>query len=213
MANLPYASSITAFEKVLKQIKVAAVPDKFSQDFVATKLNVKGGAGRAVIPTIKKMGLVSADGTPTELYKQYRNPSKTGQTIAKCMRKIFNPLFERNEYVYDLDNKDLKGLIVEVTGSDHDSEVVRRTVATFQALKEIASFENDRCEIVEEEIVNDEYQSVPSIPINKKASQDIQQVSNGISLSYTINLNLPPTKDIEVFNAIFKSLKQHLLQE
>jgi hypothetical protein len=35
----------------------------------------------------------------------------------------------------------------------------------------------------------------------------------GLSLSYTINLNLPATSDAAVFNAIFKSLKEHLLRE
>jgi hypothetical protein len=33
----------------------------------------------------------------------------------------------------------------------------------------------------------------------------------GMNLSYTINLNLPPSTDPEVFNAIFKALKEHLL--
>lgn len=32
-------------------------------------------------------------------------------------------------------------------------------------------------------------------------------------LSYTINLNLPATTEIEVFNAIFKSLRENLLRE
>lgn len=34
----------------------------------------------------------------------------------------------------------------------------------------------------------------------------------GVTLGYTINLHLPPTSDIAVFNAIFKSLREHLLQ-
>jgi hypothetical protein len=34
-----------------------------------------------------------------------------------------------------------------------------------------------------------------------------------LGLSYTINLNLPATTDIDVFNAIFKSLRENLLRE
>jgi hypothetical protein len=33
-----------------------------------------------------------------------------------------------------------------------------------------------------------------------------------LSLGYTINLHLPSTSDIAVFNAIFKSLREHLLR-
>lgn len=35
----------------------------------------------------------------------------------------------------------------------------------------------------------------------------------GLNLGYTINLNLPATSDPAVFNAIFKSLKEHLLRD
>jgi hypothetical protein len=31
------------------------------------------------------------------------------------------------------------------------------------------------------------------------------------SLHYNIQIHLPPTKDVEVFNSIFKSLREHLL--
>jgi len=34
----------------------------------------------------------------------------------------------------------------------------------------------------------------------------------GLNLSYTINLNLPETDDINVYNAIFKSLKENMLK-
>lgn len=37
------------------------------------------------------------------------------------------------------------------------------------------------------------------------------QQGSSIRLGYTIHLNLPATTDIAVFNAIFKSLKEHLL--
>jgi hypothetical protein len=33
-----------------------------------------------------------------------------------------------------------------------------------------------------------------------------------MGISYTINLNLPATTEIEVFNAIFKSLKEYILK-
>ena len=32
-------------------------------------------------------------------------------------------------------------------------------------------------------------------------------------LHYNIQIHLPPTKDIEVYNAIFKSLREHLISE
>jgi hypothetical protein len=38
------------------------------------------------------------------------------------------------------------------------------------------------------------------------------QLPTGVGLSYTINLHLPATSEIAVFNAIFKSLRENLLR-
>ena len=38
------------------------------------------------------------------------------------------------------------------------------------------------------------------------------QDGTGASLHYNIQIHLPATKDIEVYNAIFRSLKEHLLE-
>ncbi|WP_233337393.1 DUF5343 domain-containing protein [Halomonas sp. A40-4] len=213
MANLPYAQTTTTLISMLEKIKTASVPEKFSQDFVSEKLLMKGGTPRSIIPFIKKMGLVGSDGTPTERYKEFRNPAKSGKAIADAMRELYEPLFQMNEYVYDTDQSTLRGLIVEATGAEQNSRVVQMTLSTFQALRKLADFEaegNGDVDLEEEEI-----------PQSSKRESQLSQIhhqqhsggSESINLSYTINLNLPATTDIEVFNAIFKSLKKHLIQE
>lgn len=59
MSNLPYVQVTGTLESMLEKIKSASVPEKFSQDFVSTKLLLKGGSARAIIPFVKKMGLVT----------------------------------------------------------------------------------------------------------------------------------------------------------
>lgn len=214
MENLPYVQTIGTLESMLDKIKTASVPEKFSQDFVSTKLLLKGGSARAIIPFVKKMGLVSSDGTPTDRYKEFRNPDKSGFAIADAIRELYEPLFGMNEYIYDLDTAKLKGLIVEATGAESNSAVVQKTLSTFQALKKRADFEGDKT-IVDDMPLSDYTENLkPSFPIvQQHAGTTNADKSKGINLSYSINLNLPATTDIEVFNAIFKSLKQHLIQE
>ena len=143
MANLPYVQVTGSLEIMLEKIKTASVPEKFSQDYVSTKLQLKGGSGRALIPFIKKMGLVASDGTPTDRYREFRNPAKSGFAIAKAMRELYETLFEMNEYVYELDNNKLKSIIIEATGAEANSTVVQKTLSTFCALKKIASFDTN----------------------------------------------------------------------
>jgi hypothetical protein len=211
--NLPYVTSVGTLEKMLEKIKTASSPERFTQDFVGTKLSLKGGSANACIPFLKKMGVVGGDGTPTDRYKEYRNPAKSRIAVGKAFVELYSRLYEMNEYVHDATDQDVLGLIVECTGGEHDSQATKLTLSTFNLLRKHADFEvaDEEAELVEatgDENINKQKQhtntSLPVFPANQK---------KGINLSYTINLNLPATKDIEVFNAIFKSLKEHILEE
>ena len=41
--NLPYSTSVGTLENLLEKIKTASVPERVTQDFVSTKLAMKGG--------------------------------------------------------------------------------------------------------------------------------------------------------------------------
>lgn len=215
MANLPYVYSAATLVKMLGKIKIAAVPATFSQDFVSQTLLMKGGTARSVIPFIKKMGLVSDDGTPTDLYKQFRNNTKSASAIAECMRQLFAPLFAMNENVNTLSDSEIREMIVEATGSEKASKVTQLTLGTFKALNEIADYSSlpsSDTRMAAQETPHDQddpLDATPGIPLE---TADLRR-AEGMNLSYTINLNLPPTSDIEVFNAIFRSLRQHLLHQ
>lgn len=213
--NLPYSTSVGTLETMLGKIKTASTPERFTQDFVSTKLAMKGGTARACIPFLKKMKLVGNDGSPTDLYKEYRNPAKSRVALGKSFKQLYTRLYEMNEYIHDAKDQDVLGLIMEATGSGHDNASTKYTLSTFNMLRKHADFDpetQDQDESVSPTLDSGEDTQTP-IPMTIPKQIQIPQTGSGINLSYTINLNLPPTKDIEVFNAIFKSLKQHLLQE
>ncbi|MNC36527.1 hypothetical protein D3C75_850510 [compost metagenome] len=119
-----------------------------------------------------------------------------------------------NEYIHDSEDSDVLGLIVECTGGEKNSTVTKQTLATFNMLRKHADFEGEDNENDVESTVNNIQPSIEKALIDVQSNpQRSHSQSRGINLSYTINLNLPATKDIEVFNAIFKSLKQHLLDQ
>lgn len=214
--NLPYSTSVGTLESMLEKIKTASVPERFTQDFVSTKLAMKGGTAAACIPFLKKMGLVASDGTPTDLYREFRNPKKSRIAIGKAFKKLYAKLYEMNEYVHDATDEDILGLIVECTGSEKESATTKYTLATLNMLRRISDFDSEDSPAIEAPYIagqttSSSQQSLPSIPQFQARPSD--HGGKRINLSYTINLNLPATKDIEVFNAIFKSLKEHILGE
>ncbi|WP_455928118.1 DUF5343 domain-containing protein [Pseudomonas capeferrum] len=212
--NLPYSTSVGTLINMLEKIKSASVPERVTQDFVSTRLAMKGGSAAACIPFLKKMGFVASDGTPTESYKEFRNPKKSRIAVGKAFKKLYQKLYEMNEYVHDASDQEILGLIVECTGGEKDSTVTKSTLTTLNALRKISDFDNENDE-TPEHIEPSHSRDLPrdtallTPPLLQVPPQ--QQGAKGINLAYTINLNLPATKDVEVFNAIFKSLKEHIL--
>lgn len=123
------------------------------------------------------------------------------------MRNAYGSLYTANEYVHDASEKDLKGLIVQVTGLEESSKLIPAMLGSFKMLKEYADFTASGDNTADQQ-GDDEGDDLEGKG-QSQAQRD--QQGNSIRLGYTIHLNLPATTDIAVFNAIFKSLKEHLL--
>lgn len=141
-------------------------------------------------------------------YKKFRNASTSKAAAAEALKYGYAPLFARNEYAHSLSDEALRGLIIEEIGCEHDSRVLYLTAACFKSLKQFADFDASQAEEKPET-------NAPAITEQQQVTLHTGHKPRkvGMNLSYTINLNLPATSDISVFNAIFKSLKEHLLKD
>lgn len=207
--GIAYVPAYGVIGRTLDKIIQASVPERFTQDFLATKLGIKGGTAKSVIPYLKRTGFLNSDGTPTELYQEFRNDNARGAAASKAMKKGFSTLYEMNEYVHDLADAELKGLIVQATGAAPTASTVKSVLGSFKALKTYADFEAEN---------NDAATDTQHIPKDVKDESESRAPkrtagSLDLKLGYTINLNLPATTDIAVYNAVFKSLKDHLLDQ
>ena len=208
--TLPYLASPGSIKTCLDKIKAAATPDRVTQDFVTTKLQIKGGTGSALIPYLKKIGFVASDGSPTNIYKQFRNHATAGAAVATAVKIGYKALEQVNEYFYDLNDKDLLALIVQVTGVEEGNQVAKLTLSTLKTLKAFANFDAKSGEVSKDGKEDDDSNDAGNGQDSSKGGGNRRQ---GLSLTYTINLNLPATTDQAVFNAIFRSLKEHLIAD
>jgi hypothetical protein len=144
---------------------------------------------------------------PTQLYKRFRNQVERGAAAAEALRVGYKPLYEVNEYIHDANDADLKGVVVQVTGAEPKSTQVRAAVGSFKALRAYADFEAP-VSSQNESSAPDEGSPLATVAASGARPE---RDSDGVNLSYTINLNLPSTSDVAVFNAIFKSLREHIL--
>jgi len=211
--SLPYVLAPGRIAPLLLKIQEAQTPPRFTQDFLETKLGMKGGSATPLIPLLKRISFIANDGTPSDLYRKYRNLDTSGAALADGIRRGYGELFSRNEYAYELSREKILNLIVEITGKQKDDRVVGAIVATFWALKEKADFSRPSTESGQSREGDEVAKSTALSDISRVAPIPRPPQENvGLNLSYTINLNLPETDDINVYNAIFKSLKENMLK-
>lgn len=203
----PYMNSYGRIKTVLEKIKSAATPDRFTYDFLETKLGAKGGSARTFVGFAKRLKLLNSDGTPTDLYHKFRNSASSGAAMAEAMRNGYDELYQRNEYAHELSRPQLEGLIVEVTGLEKKHKTVKAIASSFEALKEYADFDASPVDLPATTEARSEPISGVQVPM-RPSGRDFD-----LNVAYTINLVLPKTDDVSVFDAIFRSLRTNLLGE
>jgi len=205
--NIPYFAVPGTLTKILEKIKSAATPDNFNGDFLESTLGFKGGNYKTFIPWAKKVGLINSDGTPTALYKKFRNPTTTKSSLGEALRKGYADIFAKDENADKLDKAKFKGLVMEATGESHDSKMLEYMVNSFWNAKTLAEFDTQHSEEKDDESLHtpEKLEQPPAGESHKKKIN--------LGLNYTINLVLPKTDDPAIYNAIFKSLKDNLLND
>lgn len=200
--NLPYTTSIGVFNGIVEKALNAARPDKFSADFIDKVLGYSGGSARAAIPIFKKLGFLDSAGTPTELYTQFRSERTRGTAALVALKNAFGDIFKRSEYAHKADENQLRDLISEVTGLPSNDTIVKYIFNTFETIKKYVDEDTKAPSKPDKETQNEQ---------SKNTDLELNNMNSNLGLSYHINIVLPETSDITVFNAIFKSLKSNLL--
>ena len=208
----PYINAYGGIPRLFQRIKPAAVPPKFNVDFLGTVLDMKSSSYRAMIPLLKKLGFIDPANVPTQAYKDFREDALSGSVMAERLRDAYKSLFQANEYAWKLTKDELTSKLKSLTGAAEDDPNIPSVVGTFMALSKLAKWEGAVPKRKEPILTEDNERNSDNGGPGGRRRDEI--FSDGkLHLSYTINLNLPATTEIEVFNAIFKSLRENMLRE
>lgn len=210
----PKVEYYSGIPKLFEEIKKAPVPPKFTLDFMSSILGLKSSSYRAMIPLLKGLNFIDPNNIPTIAYKNYRDDNLSQKVMAEIIKNAYQDLYKINEYAHTLDKKTLITKLTTFYGTSKEDLQVIKVADTFLKLCKLADFENinipDSKGIIEtEQIIDENNTNKFATPENIPSQRNISK----LGLSYTINLNLPATSDINVFNAIFKSLKENIINE
>jgi CRISPR/Cas system CSM-associated protein Csm2 small subunit len=200
--DYPYMVSNNKISQIIEAIHSAAKPPTFSHEFLK-KLGFNSSNDRAVIPLFKRLGFLTDSGVPTSHFDDLKDKTKRNKALAQRIRELYAEIYAINTEIHNGTEEEIKGAISRVTGKD--ATTVGRYYATFKTLTTLADFSVSS-------------QSV--IKTDKERGEENEKIDNGKddinkkrtnSFHYNIQIHLPATTDISVYNAIFKSLRDNLI--
>jgi hypothetical protein len=169
-----------------------------------------------LIGVLKELGFLDADGTPQRRYFEFLDQSRSGKVLADGIREAYRDLFAVNREAHEMSAQEVTNKLRTMYEGKKSDLVIKRITGTFKALCDEADFTTvpaieaapkgePKAQPKEETPKEDEHkqrQEFGSGGVSPRVKVD--------SLQYHINIVLPESRDVAVYDAIFKSLKEHL---
>jgi hypothetical protein len=199
---------------VFSRLQQGQAPDQFTRQHLVD-LGFTSSNHRALIPLLKALGFLTPEGAPTPRYHEYRNKPQARRVMAEALREAYRDLFVLKERPTDADRPLIEGKFRSVHNTS--DRVAQLMASTFYSLLELADLDapDSPKKSPSPEVKNEEPPAKPAHKGEQNRDEHYEErpsrTASRPSLHYNIQIHLPATKDIEVFNAIFKSLKEHLL--
>ncbi|MGX1588867.1 DUF5343 domain-containing protein [Brevundimonas diminuta] len=163
---------------------------------------------RAFIPLLKSLGFLTPTGQPTQRYHDYRDHSRSQAVMAEALREAYHDLFLIKANPTKSDTAAITGKFKSYHNASDD--VAQRMAKTFFALLALADLDTGNSELKDSS--NESGSAMSDVPKPQAPVIGVPSQPNGIGLHYNIQIHLPATKDVEVYNAIFKSLREHFVE-
>lgn len=202
-------TSVKNLGVIFQKIVEGAAPDKFTIAHLKG-LGFSSSNDFGVLALLKDLNFLTGDGTPTSRYLAYRDRTQSRRVLGEALREAYGDLFLINEQLSEKDRTAVEGKFKQV--HNVTDRVAAEQAKTFFALMQLADVTQQTSApatgIAGKSIEKPESIYPPAAAI--ALTESAHRVSLG-GLRYNIEIHLPATKDVEVYNAIFKSLKEHLL--
>ena len=197
-----YLTSVKNLPAIFESIKGAQAPDKFTVRFLES-LEFKSNADRLIIGVLKALNFLGEDGRPSERYFRFLDQTQSEIVLADAIREAYADLFQVNTTAQNLSKQEVIGKFKTLSQGQYSDSVLDKMAMTFTALCSLADFKTKPA--LE--------QGTTDKPPEDQQHPPKADVKQGLSLGglhYNIQLILPETRDPKVYDALFRSLKEHL---
>jgi hypothetical protein len=197
-----YLTSTKNLSAILDAIKGAKAPQKFTQRFLES-LEFKSPYDRLIIGVLKALKFLNEDGVPTQRYFDFLDQTQSAHVLADGLRDAYDDLFQVNTSAQTLSRPELINKFKTLSQGQLSESVLDKMALTFSELAKLGDFSASP--------------ATPPKPLSEPPSDTDpdknKQVNRKIhvdGLIYNIYLSLPESRDQAVYDALFRSLREHL---
>ena len=199
-----YLLSAKNLPTILDAIRSAQAPEKFTTRFLES-LEFKAAADRLIIGVLKSLGFLDDSGKPKDRYFRYLDQTQSKLVLAEGIRDAYQDLFQINTTANKLAKQDVVNKLKTLSQGQFTENVADKMAMTFVQLCGLADFDSPP-------------QSAPKVsaPDDESTEEDTDATGKklGVALGglhYNIQIIMPESRDPKVYDALFRSLKEHLL--
>lgn len=191
----------------------AKAPNAFTIKFIEG-LGFKSTNDRLFITLLKGLGFLDANAVPTERYFRFLDQSESKKVLAEAIEDAYGDLFAVNTKAQELTLAEAKNKLRTLTQGKYSEKVISLMASTFKALAEYAEWSGKTASRVKKETVKPEGSERAPEEAKKPISLEFPEEERATSpaqFHYNIQVHLPESRDESVYDAIFRSLRRHLL--
>ncbi len=203
-----YLTTLRNLQAVLAAIQNARAPQQFTTRFLV-QLGFKSTNDRYYIGLLKALRFLDETGTPTQRYYDFLDQTQAGRVLAEAIEEAYEDLFQINNHAEKMSVEEVKNKLKTLTQGQKSDTVINLMATTFKALCEQADWSQPRKEPEPEQTGREARHE--ELEAAHKEAATARPLGALPTFHFNIQVVLPDTRDAAVFDAIFKSLKEHLL--
>ncbi|MFC1538474.1 DUF5343 domain-containing protein [Candidatus Latescibacterota bacterium] len=206
MGNTVYATVPSRIPSLLEKIREVGKPEKATKIWLSA-IGFTSDNDRRLISVLKFINFLDGSGVPTDKWKEYRN-NNYKKVLAQAIKQGYSSLFETYPNANEKTNEELEGFFR--AESNAGAKAINLIRLTFKYLCESADFSSLTDEILPNDKMNDDTQPGPMSNANSAGKGDNHNFNKCPVININIQLTLPETKDVDIYDKLFTSMKKNL---
>ena len=210
-----YLTSVKNLGAIFDAMRQAKAPERFTIKFLES-LEFKSTSDRLVVGVLKSLGFLDDQGKPTSRYFDFLDQTQSDLIMAEAVREAYADLFQVNTSAQKLSRQEVINKFKTLAQGQLSESVLDKMALTFTGLVKLADFESQgRVK------VNAPTNFLGNSNPDSSKDDDSGQADSFLSpqsgssrslggLHYNIQIILPDSRDPKVYDALFRSLREHL---